>query len=61
MKWIKKIIKRIIESAFLVASIYLLTADSVWCVVAAAIPFAVFLLLIVAWEEDTCDEWLYMK
>lgn len=60
MKWIKKIIKKIIESAFLVASIYLLTADSVWCVVAAAIPFAVF-LLIVAWEEDTCDEWLYMK
>ena len=59
MKWIKKIIKKIIESAFLVASIYLLTADSVWCVVAAAIPFAVF--LIVAWEEDTCDEWLYMK
>lgn len=60
MKWIKKIIKKIIESAFLVASIYLLTSDSVWCVVAAAIPFAVF-LLIVAWEEDTCDEWLYMK
>ena len=60
MKWIKRIIKRIIESAFLVASIYLLTADSVWCVVAAAIPFAVFLLLIVvAWEEDVCDE-LYL-
>ena len=60
MKWIKRIIKRIIESAFLVASIYLLTADSVWCVVAAAIPFVIF-LLIVAWEEGTCDEWLYMK
>ena len=56
MKWIKKIIKKIIESAFLVASIYLLTADSVWYVVAAAIPFVVFLLLIVAWEEDVCDE-----
>ena len=41
------------------ASIYLLTADSVWCVVAAAIPFVVFLLLIVAWEEDVCDE-LYL-
>ena len=61
MKWIKKIIKKIIESAFLAASIFLLTSDSVWFVVAAAIPFVVFLLLIVAWEEDTCDEWLYMK
>ena len=59
MKWIKKIIKKIIESAFLAASIFLLTADSVWCVVAAAIPFVVFLLLVVAWEEDVCDE-LYL-
>lgn len=61
MKWIKKIIKKIIESAFLAASIFLMTADSVWYVAASAIPFAVFLLLFVAWEEDTCDERLYMK
>lgn len=61
MKWIKKIIKRIIESAFLAASIFLLTSDSVWCVAAGAIPFAVFLLLFVAWEEDTYDERLYLK
>ena len=56
-----KLLKRIIEAAFLMASIMLLASDNVWCVVAAAIPFVVFLLLIVAWEEDTCDEWLYMK
>ena len=59
MKWIKKIIKRIIESAFLVASIYLLTADNAWCGIAAIVPFAVFLLLICAWEEDVCDEIFY--
>lgn len=59
MKWIKKIIKRIIESAFLTASIFLLTSDSVWCMVASILPFSVFLLLFVAWEEDVCDE-LYL-
>lgn len=61
MKWIKKIIKKIIESALLAASIFLLTSDSVWCMAASAIPFTVFLLLLVAWEEDTCDERLYLK
>ena len=59
MKWIKKIIKGIIESAFLAAAIFLLTSDSVWCWIAAIVPFAVFLLLVVAWEEDVCDE-LYL-
>lgn len=56
-----KLLKRIIEAAFLMASIMLLASDNVWCWIAAAIPFVAFLLLIVVWEEDTCDEWLYMK
>ena len=60
MKWIKKIIKRIIETAFLMASIMLLASDNVWCWIASVIPFVVFLLMIVAWEEDVCDE-LYLK
>lgn len=60
MKWVKKIIKKIIESALLAASIFLLTSDSVWCVAASAIPCSAFLLLLVAWEEDVCDE-LYLK
>ena len=55
-----KLLKRIIEAAFLMASIMLLASDNVWCWIAAIVPFAVF-LLIVAWAEDTCDEWLYMK
>lgn len=52
-----KLLKRIIEAAFLMASIMLLASDNVWCWIAAIVPFAVF--LIVAWEEDVCDE-LYL-
>lgn len=55
-----KLLKRIIEAAFLMASIMLLASDNVWCWIVAIVPFAVFLLLIVAWEEDVCDE-LYLK
>lgn len=55
-----KLLKRIIEAAFLMASIMLLASDNVWCWIAAIVPFAVFLILIVAWEEDVCDE-LYLK
>ena len=55
-----KLLKRIIETALLAASIFLLTADNVWCWIASIVPFVVFLLLIVAWEEDVCDE-LYLK
>ena len=56
-----KLLKRIIEAAFLMASsIMLLASDNVWCWIAAIVPFAVFLLLIVAWEEDVCDE-LYLR
>ena len=55
-----KLLKRIIEAAFLMASIMLLASDKGWCWIAAIVPFAVFLLLIVAWEEDVCDE-LYLK
>lgn len=54
-----KLLKRIIEAAFLMASIMLLASDNVWCWISSVIPFAVFLLLIVAWEEDVCDE-LYL-
>lgn len=55
-----KLLKRIIEAAFLMASIMLLASDNAWCWIASIIPFAVFLLLVVAWEEDVCDE-LYLK
>ena len=41
------------------ASIMLLASDNVWCWIAAIVPFVVFLLLVVAWEEDVCDE-LYL-
>ena len=41
-----KLLKRIIEAAFLMASIMLLASDNVWCWIAAIVPFAVFLLLI---------------
>lgn len=51
-----KLLKRIIEAAFLMASIMLLASDNVWCWIVATVPFAVFLLLIIAWEEDVCDE-----
>lgn len=54
-----KLLKRIIETALLAASIFLLTADNAWCWIASVIPFAVFLLLICAWEEDVCDEIFY--
>ena len=54
-----KLLKRIIETLFLMASIMLLASDNVWCWIASPIPFVIFLLLVVAWEEDVCDE-LYL-
>ena len=54
-----KLLKRIIETALLAASIFLLTADNAWCWFASIVPVAVFLRLICAWEEDVCDEIFY--
>ena len=34
-----KLLKRIIEAAFLMASIMLLASDNVWCWIAAIVPF----------------------
>lgn len=34
-----KLLKRIIEAAFLMASIMLLASDNVWCWIASVIPF----------------------
>ena len=50
---------KLLKAAFLMASIMLLASDNVWCWIAAIVPFVVFLLLVVAWEEDVCDE-LYL-
>ena len=50
-----KLLKRIVETVFLTASIMLLASDNVWCWIASIIPFVVFLFLVGAWEEDVCD------